>query len=223
MGVVKIVVALALGCSALVVPRRGSPAARPSTRLMAEAEAQTEEAPELVLTEAQARARKETLEFTPTKYFFGRVDVYLGPQFKPLAEVLEPSAKDDSTAVSAVVVPAPFGMVIEESATYPGKIEVIDLVEGSNAEKAGVKKGDILRGTTAMALNIQRDSEEDFGFSVGLSEGTRQRAFLKVDNKNFDLVMAALQSNALDNGGPGEATLLFERRVKEPEADAEEA
>ena len=70
-------------------------------------------------------------------------------------------------------------------------------------------------GTTAMAMNIQEASEEDFGFSIGLTEGSRQRAFLPTDRKRFDLVMAALKSNALDNGGPGEACLVFERRVKE--------
>ena len=111
--------------------------------------------------------------------------------------------------------------VIEESATYPGKIEVLELVEGGNAEKAGILPGDLLRGTTAMALNIAESAEEDFGFSVGLTEGTRQVAYLPSDRKSFDFVMAALQSNNADNGGPGEAALVFERRVKEPAAPAE--
>ena len=72
-----------------------------------------------------------------------------------------------------------------------------------------------------MALNIQQSSEEDFGFSVGLSEGTKQRAFFPTDRKKFDAIMAALQSNAPANSGPGEATLVFERRVKAPAAAAE--
>jgi len=32
------------------------------------------------LTDAQENALKKELEFRTTKYFFGRVDVYLGPQ-----------------------------------------------------------------------------------------------------------------------------------------------
>ena len=123
---------------------------------------------------------------------------------------IAPSRKDDTTAIASVVVPTPLGMVIEESANYRGKIEVIDVVPDGNAAKAGIRVGDILRGTTGMALNIQQASEEDFGFSVGLSEGTKQLAFLPTDRKNFDSVMNALQSNA----NRGEATLLFERVVK---------
>mmetsp|Transcript_30090 Transcript_30090/g.101443 ORF Transcript_30090/g.101443 Transcript_30090/m.101443 type:complete len:217 (-) Transcript_30090:55-705(-) len=177
-----------------------------------------QEVVEVVLTEAQKLAKRSELEFRSTKYFFGRVDIYLGPEFKPLNEVFDPSFKDDSTSVSSVVVTAPFGMVIEESPTRRGRIEVLEVVDGSNAQKAGIQKGDILRGTTAMALNIQQASEEDFGFSIGVTEGKRQIAFLKVDNKKFDFVMAAIQSNALTNSGPGEATFCFERRIKAPEA-----
>merc|ERR1712003_480925 len=69
-------------------------------------------------------------------------------QYKPLNEIFEPSRKDDTTAIASVVVPTPLGMVIEESANYRGKIEVIDVVPDSNAAKAGIRVGDILRGTT---------------------------------------------------------------------------
>jgi hypothetical protein len=188
----------------LIAPRTTS-----IRRLHAEVAEVDEEAPP-PLTDAQLDAKKETLEFLQTRYFFGRVSVYLGPQYKPLSEIFEPSRKDDTTAIASVVVPTPLGMVIEESANYRGKIEVIDVVPDSNAAKAGIRVGDILRGTTGMALNIQQASEEDFGFSVGLSEGTKQLAFLPTDRKNFDSVMNALQSNA----NRGEATLVFERVVK---------
>ena len=180
----------------LVAPALSLVAPRPLTRrsaLHAEVADVAEEAPP-PLTDAQADAKKETLEFLSTRYFFGRVSIYLGPQYKPLNEIFEPSRKDDTTAIASVVVPTPFGMVIEESASYKGKIEVIDVVPDGNAAKAGIRVGDILRGTTGMALNIQQASEEDFGFSVGLSEGTKQIAFLPTDRKNFDSVMSALQT-----------------------------
>lgn len=183
-----------------------APSVTPSrTRLHADLAA------EVTLTDAQRAARKTTLEFTPTKYFFGRVEVFLGERYKPLSEVFEPSFKDDTSAVASVVVEAPFGMTIEQD---NGKIIVKDVGEGSNAAKAGVQAGDILRGTTAMALNVQKAAEEDAGFSVGLSEGNKQVAFLGVDKRPFEQVMSALQSNAVATGGPGEATLVFERQVK---------
>ena len=181
-----------------------------------------DEEEEFERTAAQVSADRRKLEFKATKYFFGRVEVFLGNEYKPLSETVDPSYSDDSTAVSSVVVPAPYGMILEESATLPGRVEVVELVAGSNAELAGVAVGDILRGTTAMAMNIQESSEEDFGFSIGLTEGSRQRAYLPTDRKRFDLIMAALKSNALDNGGPGEACLVFERKVKEPEPDGDE-
>jgi len=144
------------------------------------------------------------------------VDIYLGPEFKPLTEVLDPSWKDDTSSVAPCVVPLPLGMVLEESETMPGKIEVTEVVPGSNAEKAGVRPGDLLRGVTGMGQNVQQDSEEDFGFSVGLSEGKRVRAYMPTDKRDFDAVMGALKSNAVDAGGAGEATLIMERRVKSP-------
>ena len=201
--------ALAVLLGAPIAQSLIAPRTTATRRLRAEVADVAEEAPP-PLTDAQNDAKKETLEFLSTRYFFGRVSVYLGPQYKPLTEIFEPSRKDDTTAIASVVVPTPFGMVIEESATYRGKIEVIDVVPDSNAAKAGIRVGDILRGTTGMALNIQQASEEDFGFSVGLSEGTKQIAFLPTDRKNFDSVMSALQSNA----NRGEATLVFERVVK---------
>eukprot|EP00629_Pelagomonadales_sp_RCC1024_P012248 CAMPEP_0119259704 /NCGR_PEP_ID=MMETSP1329-20130426/419_1 /TAXON_ID=114041 /ORGANISM="Genus nov. species nov., Strain RCC1024" /LENGTH=203 /DNA_ID=CAMNT_0007259103 /DNA_START=189 /DNA_END=797 /DNA_ORIENTATION=+ len=199
-----VVLALATCARALVPPALNRVAAAP---LKAET-ADVDVAP--ALTDAQENALKKELEFRTTKYFFGRVDVYLGPQYKPLSEIFDPTLKDDSTAMASVVVETPIGMVIEESGNYAGRVEVVEVVEGSNAEKAGVQVGDILRGTTAMALNIQQSAEEDFGFSVGLSEGTKQRAFFPTDRKKFEAVMAALQSNAPANSGPGEATLVFE-------------
>lgn len=179
-----------------------------------------DEEEEFERTAAQVSADRRKLEFKATKYYFGRVEVFMGNEYKPLSETVDPSYSDDSTAVSSVVVPTPYGMILEESATLPGRVEVVELVAGSNAELAGVAVGDILRGTTAMAMNIQEVSEgggEEFG-----NEGSRQRAFLPTDRKSFDLVMAALKSNALDNGGPGEACLVFERKVKEPEPDGDE-
>jgi hypothetical protein len=173
----------------------------------------TEADQEPPLTEAQADVLKDTLEFRKLRYFNGRVGVWMGRQFKPMWEVFAPSVKDDTTAVASVVVQTPFGMIIEESAKYKGKVEVMEVNAGSNAEKAGIKVGDVLRATTAMARNIQKDSEEDFGFSVGLTEGSKVRALLMTDNQPFEEVMRALTSNAPDNNGPGEAALVFERTV----------
>lgn len=153
------------------------------------------------------------LQFTRTKYFFGRVQIDLGPEYKPLDQVLDPSYEDDNSALATVQMPLPMGMVIEESATLPGKVEVVEVTAGSNAEKAGVVVGDVLRGCTAMAVNIDKAAEEDVAFNAlaGAAKPGLQRAFYVADEMPFDETMKALTSNAEENGGPGFSNLVFER------------
>ena len=90
-------------------------------------------------TDAQADAKKETLEFLSTRYFFGRVSVYLGPQYKPLTEIFEPGRKDDTTAIVSVVVLDALRHGHRGVGDVSGKIEVIDVVPDSNAAKAGIR------------------------------------------------------------------------------------
>eukprot|EP00968_Pinguiococcus_pyrenoidosus_P024113 scaffold4283_cov220-Pinguiococcus_pyrenoidosus.AAC.3 len=155
----------------------------------------------------------KVLEFTRTKFFYGRVAVDLGPQFKPLEQTLEPSFTDDNSALATVQIPLPMGMVIEESETLEGRVEVVEVGEGSNAEKAGVKVGDVLRGCTAMAVNLLKAAEEDAAFNAlaGATKPGFQRAFYIADEMPFDQTMNALVSNAEDQGGPGFSNLVFER------------
>uniref|UniRef100_A0A7S1U795 PDZ domain-containing protein n=1 Tax=Phaeomonas parva TaxID=124430 RepID=A0A7S1U795_9STRA len=193
-----------------------TPAPRLATRMGRVALSATSEAPELdeaAMSKDGALEMPKALEFTRTKYFFGRVTVDLGPEFKPLDQVLDPSFSDDNSALATVQVPLPMGMVIEESATLEGKVEVVEVVEGSNAEKAGVQVGDVLRGCTAMAVNLAKAAEEDVAFNAlaGATKPGLCRAFYIADGMPFDETMNALTSNAEQEGGPGFSNMVFER------------
>ena len=118
----------------------------------------------------------------------------------------------------------PMGMIFEESEVARGKFEIVEVVPGSSAEAAGVRAGDLLRATTAMAVNWKASMEEaDTGFIEADAFGGKpglQRALFNADGQTFDSVLTALSSNAEDKDGPGVATLVIERRTAPDEKDA---
>lgn len=154
-----------------------------------------------------------TLTFRKLRYFFGQVKVGLGPGMKPMDLELEASFADDTSGVAAVRLAFPMGLVFEESEAVPGRFEVIEVGEGSNAEKAGIKKGDLIRTTTARAINKLGQAENNMAYSAsgGGMMPTYQMALFNADNQPFEELMRALVSNSEDKGGPGEATLVIER------------
>ena len=183
--------------------------ARPAARLRSAPEEVDPDAP-------PAYQDPTTLSFRNTKYFFGRVTVGLGPGMKPMDEIFNPGFKGDTSSLGVVEVPLPMGMIFEESEAAPGKFEVVEVVPGSNAEAAGVQPGDLLRATTAMAVNWKASMEEaDTGFIEADAFGGKpglQRALFNADGQTFDSLLTALSSNGADQDGPGVATLVVERR-----------
>lgn len=172
--------------------------------------------PETAAADAPAVYQDPTsLEFRNTKYFFGRVTVGLGPGLKPYNEIFNPSWKDDSSSLGVVEVPFPMGIVFEES-EIPNRFEIIEVVDGGNAAAAGVRAGDVLRATTAMAVNRAASMEEaDKGFVEADAFGGKpglQRCLFVADGQTFDALMTALSSNAEQQQGPGLASLVIERR-----------
>merc|ERR1712217_811778 len=111
-------------------------------------------------------------------------------------------------------------MVYEEFQTEKGfrSFQITEVREGSNAEAAGIKVGDLLRGTTAIAIDIKKEADENALFSLsggGLKPGS-QRCLYVSDNQPFSFCRKALLSNLPDQGGPGVATLVIERNGISP-------
>lgn len=161
-----------------------------------------------------------TLKFRKLAVFYGRVKVGLGPGMQPIEEVFEPSWPDDTSAMATARIPFPADMRFQESGRIPGRFEVIEVGEGSNAEKAGIKVGDLIRGVTAIAQNramMQKAIEKDVAFSLsGGTTGTNVEmgyvpALFIADDQSFDNFAKALVSNKNEQGGRNEAVFIIER------------
>lgn len=116
-----------------------------------------------------------------------------------------------------VTIPRPLGIVFEErlEGIYT-KIVVDEIVEGSNASKADVKVGDVLRITTAV-FNVP--GVIDVTAWLNPPKSTNCKAFFVADQKPFDKVMSAIQSHTVQVDTPNgpvdvkEVGLVLERKA----------
>lgn len=111
------------------------------------------------------RTNPDKLEFKKYRYFFGRIQIEIGEGYKTMTEDFNPTWKDDQSSLAVVDCDLPMGMVIEESEKHQGKFEIMEVMEGSNAEKAGVKVGDILRANTAQKRDTLAAAESNIAFN----------------------------------------------------------
>ena len=81
-------------------------------------------------------------------------------------------------------------MVIEESGQFPGRIEVVEVTAGGNAEAAGIRKGDILRACTATKRDTMSAAEGNIAYNAfagaTTSGVTVKRALYIADGRSFD-------------------------------------
>lgn len=95
-----------------------------------------------------------TLDFVFRNYYYEVIKIDIGEGYKIMRENVKSSWKDSQSALAVVKVPLPCGMVLskldDETGRISGVIEVTELVEGGNAEKAGIKVGDAFRACNAV-------------------------------------------------------------------------
>jgi hypothetical protein len=150
-----------------------------------------------------------TLEFRDLLNFFGRVTVGLGPGMKPFEKVFEPSWEFDESQLATVKVDISKGLAAKASERVPGRFEVSGLADDSAAKAAGIKVGDLIRATTAMAINRKAAAQAD---DNSLEASTRvQRCLFVSDGMQPGQFVEAMMSNFEEKGGPGYAVLLIER------------
>ena len=126
---------------------------------------------------------------------------------KPIPLFIKPSWSDDTSAVTTVKVAPPMDMGFDISATVPGRFEVVDVPPDSNAEKAGIQVGDLIRGVKEL------DPAEKHAFYTvtgGDDMPDYERAYFDPDGQPFMEVWKALNSK----GESGETVLVIERRKK---------
>ena len=83
-----------------------------------------------------------------------------------------------------------------------GKFEIAEVLEGSNAEKAGVRVGDMFR-----ACSAQRGPPPNATVAP-------KKALFDAEGMSFEACMNALGTNSPANGGTGRVALIFERRYQ---------
>lgn len=98
------------------------------------------------------------VDFVWRDYYYEVVKIDIGEGIKIMRENIRSSWKDlgGKTALAVVKVPLPCGMVIGNLENEEGRLvgagilEVIEVIEGGNADKAGIKVGDAFRGCNAV-------------------------------------------------------------------------
>ena len=150
------------------------------------------------------------LEFENRKYYSEIVEIDIGEGYKMMRESFRPSWKDESGVLSVVKCDLPLGMVIEgipenTENRLKGTFGVVEVTEGSNAHKAGIKVSDCLRACNATVAKKVVDA------TAFIEADTRRtRALFTVDGQTFDRVIDAIQSNTEE----GSVTMVFERNMK---------
>ena len=125
-----------------------------------------------------------TVDFVWRDYYYEVVKIDIGEGYKIMRENVRSSWKDQGgkTALTVVKVPLPCGMVISNLENEEGRLagagilEVVEVIEGGNAEKAGIKVGDAFRGCNAIVAKKVNDATAFIE-----ADTTRQRALLIAD------------------------------------------
>lgn len=115
------------------------------------------------------------------------------------------------SALLAIEVPVPCGVMLEKR--DEATVYVDEVAAGSNAERAGVRAGDILRATTACQARMEMPTWQLLGGGIGRPKMSRFVFATDLDARparSFDEVLAAVGSNRLDPDGRP-AILVVER------------
>lgn len=148
------------------------------------------------------------------------VDVEMAPG--PLEISLQPILS--FSELLAVRLDMPLGLLLEEGDVAAGSssedtdatpklratpaVVVADLLEGS-AEDGGVRRGDLVRATTAISMAMSYPAWQLLMGGVG--RPTLQKIILPTLGQPFDAVLAAITSNSREQQGNGQVILLLER------------
>ena len=103
-----------------------------------------------------------------------------------------------AAATYDVTIAKPMGMVLEETKEANkslGSVVVAEVLPESNAEKAGVKAGDVLVSCSAVTLKAGKEGEfEKTGYG-GRPFTNWEKVVFNTKDQTFDTTMAALASN----------------------------
>lgn len=103
-----------------------------------------------------------------------------------------PLYKGDTSFITVVEAPLPLGMLLGED-----KVIIVDEVASeSNAEKAGIQEGDLIRACSACKMEMTMPTWQVIAGGIGIPK--TRRFMYQVDGKPLEEVMAAIASNRQD-------------------------
>ena len=105
-----------------------------------------------------------------------------------------PIIKNNKSFILAVEASLPLGIILGED--IPGIMQVDEIAENSNGEKAGIQVGDIVRATTACQVTMTQPTWQLIAGGIGQPQTTRM--MFTTDRKPFEEVMEAIASNRMD-------------------------
>lgn len=101
--------------------------------------------------------------------------------------------------IIALQASLPLGVILGEHETIPGITTVDEVVEGSNADAAGFRVGDLIRACTACRVEMEQPMWQLIAGGIGRPK--TMRFIFSTDYKPFEQVMDALGSNRMDPEG----------------------
>ena len=98
----------------------------------------------------------------------------------------------------------PIGMILGESEGFKATTAIDEVAEGSNAEAAGLRVGDLIRAFTACRVEMEMPTWQILAGGIGVPK--TKRFMYSADGRPFEEVMEAVASNRQD---PEERPVLF--------------
>lgn len=103
---------------------------------------------------------------------------------------------EDVSEIIALEASLPLGMILGEHEKIVGAVQVDEILEGSNADLAGIIVGDILRACTACQVTMTQPTWQLIAGGIGQPKTTR--FMFSADKKPFEEIMDAIGSNRMD-------------------------
>lgn len=148
----------------------------------------------------QQQELQAKMEIQQAKDFYSAVLPILKPDGSTVDEKVEftPVSKNQDTCIVTMEGELPLGMILEEGEAA-GTVVVDQVAPDSNAAKAGIVVGDILRACTACKMNMEAPTWQLIAGGIGRPK--IKRMVYSVDRRPFEEVMDALGSNRMDPEG----------------------
>lgn len=164
--------------------------------------------------EIQNQQQKEAAEKQQLRERYSATVPILKPDGRVEEERVDfpPYYKDGSSFVTVCEASLPLGLILGESEDFVGAVTVDEIADDSNAARAGLQIGDLVRAFTACRMEMEQPTWQLIAGGIGRPK--MFRFMYSSDNKVFEEVMDAIGSNRMDPEGRPVLLVLEKRENK---------